>query len=190
MISTAFSEVCLNMHITLYIKNYEYIYLHCSKLLLCIGIGLVNYILQEMVIEKKGRNSLQLFHTMMEGTFGPGCSVNGALVGCTSLSTSYVTVFDKTRHMGFFMKFAITSLLVLMTSELTTVRILERSLASFFSYDAFYLDHFGNFIISINYGLNVLLSTRTAFPYTTCIRTRIARAMCALRNNQLITIST
>ena len=52
-----------------------------------------------------------------------------------------MTVYDKTRHMGFFMKIAITSLLVLMTSELTTVQISERSLASFFSYDAFYLDH-------------------------------------------------
>ena len=57
MISTAFSEVCLNMHITLYIKNYEYFYLHCSKLLLCVGIGLVNYILQEMVVEKEKQSS-------------------------------------------------------------------------------------------------------------------------------------
>ena len=42
------------MHITLYI----YFYLHCSKLLLFIDIDLVNYILQEMVVEKEGETVL------------------------------------------------------------------------------------------------------------------------------------
>ena len=49
------------MHITLYIKNYEYFYLHCSKLLLCIGIGLVNYVVQEMVVEKEGETVFRCF---------------------------------------------------------------------------------------------------------------------------------
>ena len=64
-----------------------------------------------------------------------------------------------------------------------------RAIACFvFSYDAFYLDHFGNFI-SRNCGLNALLSTGTAFPNTTCIHTSIAHTTCALHSNQLISRS-
>lgn len=40
--------------------------------------------------------------------------------------------------MGFFMKIVIALLVVLVISELPVVQILERSLASFFRYDAFF----------------------------------------------------
>jgi hypothetical protein len=71
-----------------------------------------------------------------------------------------VTVYEKTRHMGFFMKIAIVPPVVLVTSELAAVQILERSPASFFGYDAFFLDHSGTFILR-KYDLNALLCTVT-----------------------------
>ena len=51
----------------------------------------------------------------------------------------YVTVYEKTQHMGFFKKITIALLVVLVISELAIVQILERSPASFFCYDAFSL---------------------------------------------------
>ena len=56
------------------------------------------------------------------------------------------------------MKIAIVLLVVLVTSELAVVQILERSPASFFRYDAFFLDHSKTFILR-KYGLNALLRT-------------------------------
>ena len=69
-----------------------------------------------------------------------------------------MTVYEKTRHMGFFMKIAIVLLVVLVTSELAVVQILERLPTSFFRYDAFFLDHSKTFILR-KYGINALLCT-------------------------------
>ena len=54
------------------------------------------------------------------------------------MTVIYVTVYEKIRHMGFFMKIVIALLVVLVISELPVVQILERSLASFFRYDVFF----------------------------------------------------
>ena len=80
----------------------------------------------------------------------------------------YVTVYEKTRHMGFSMKIEFDAYLISSTIELTHVQVSDRSHASLWSYSAFFV------IVphpqqSRNYGLKALLCMRMAFPYTMCI---------------------
>ena len=80
----------------------------------------------------------------------------------------YVTVYEKTRHMGFSMKIEFDAYLISSTIELTRVQVSDRSRASLWSYSAFFAiaPHPQQ---SRNYGLKALLCTRMAFPYTTRI---------------------
>jgi hypothetical protein len=50
----------------------------------------------------------------------------------------YVTGFGKTLHMGFFQKIEFDAWLISSTIELTRVQVLDRSLASLWSYSALF----------------------------------------------------
>jgi hypothetical protein len=50
----------------------------------------------------------------------------------------YVTVYEKTRHMGFFEKFEFDASLISPTLGLTRVQVLDRSRASLWSYCALF----------------------------------------------------
>ena len=94
------------------------------------------------------------------------CSLNSLTLH--RLHLVLVTVYGKTRHMGFSMKIEFDAYLISSTIELTRVQVSDRSRASLWSYSAFFAiaPHPQQ---SRNYGLKALLCTRMAFPYTTRI---------------------
>ena len=50
----------------------------------------------------------------------------------------YVTVYGKTRHMGFFVKVEFDASMISSTIELTRVQVLDRSCASLWRYSALF----------------------------------------------------
>ena len=64
------------------------------------------------------------------------CHTIHALLGVPR--PQYVTVYGKTRHMGFFVKVEFDASMISSTIELTCVQVLDRSCASLWRYSALF----------------------------------------------------